>query len=100
MRNAHLLIRYMDERKQYAKRWGGALLNSPIPLRLIDGVEDPISGGHLSDYYEANMPKPDSVRLEGIGHYPQLEAPELVLKHYFDFVEYIHVEVVGIHQGC
>lgn len=86
LRNAHLIIRYMDERKQYAKRWGGALLNSPIPLRLIDGVEDPISGGHLSDYYEANMPQPDSVRLEGIGHYPQLEAPELVLKHYFDFV--------------
>ena len=85
-RNAHLIIRYMQERKQYAKRWGGALLNSPIPLRLIDGVVDPISGGHLSDYYEANMPKPDSIRLQGIGHYPQLEAPELVLKHYFDFV--------------
>jgi len=86
LRNAHLIIRYMDERKQYAKRWGGALLNSPIPLRLIDGVADPISGGHLSDYYEANMPAPDSVRLEGIGHYPQLEAPELVLKYYFEFI--------------
>ena len=87
LRNAHLLIRYMDERKQYAKRWGGALLNSPIPLRLIDGEVDPISGGHLSDYYEANMPEPDSVRLKGIGHYPQLEAPELVLQYYFEFVD-------------
>lgn len=84
--NAYRLIRYMDERRQHAQRWGGALIDSPIPLRLIDGIDDPISGGHLSDYYEAHIPKPDSIRLAGIGHYPQLEAPDQVLEHVLDFM--------------
>ncbi len=76
----HKLIRYMDERWRHKERWVGALLNSPVPLRLIDGASDPISGQHLVEHYRRTVPAADVVCLEGIGHYPQIEAPDRVLR--------------------
>ena len=73
------LIRYMQERKQYRQRWVGALENINIPLRLIDGIADPISGLHMVVRYRQLIKKPDVVGLKGIGHYPQVEAPQDVL---------------------
>jgi pimeloyl-ACP methyl ester carboxylesterase len=37
--------------------------------------------------YEQLVPNPDVVRLERIGHYPQLEAPELVLAAVLEKIE-------------
>ena len=36
----HLLIRYMAERVQYRDRWVGALQETKIPLRFINGLAD------------------------------------------------------------
>ena len=36
--------------------------------------------------YRELVPNPDVVLLAGIGHYPQLEAPERVLEAYLEFV--------------
>ena len=83
----HLLIRYMAERRTFRERWVGALQQATIPIRLIDGAADPISGRHLAEHYLQLIPDPDVVLLEGIGHYPQTEAPELVLQHFLEFVE-------------
>lgn len=74
----HKLIGYMAERKQQEARWVGALLNSDIPMRLIDGADDPVSGRHLAEHYQANVPNADVVLLEGVGHYPQVEASDKV----------------------
>lgn len=74
----HKLIRYMAERKQQEDRWVGALLNSDIPMRLIDGADDPVSGRHLAEHYKANVPNADVVLLEDVGHYPQVEASDKV----------------------
>jgi pimeloyl-ACP methyl ester carboxylesterase len=82
----HRLIRYMAERKQHRERWVGALQNAAIPIRLIDGSFDPISGKHMAKRYQELIPNPDVILLENIGHYPQTEAPELVLEHYLEFV--------------
>jgi len=35
--------------------------------------------------YRELIPNPDAVLLSGIGHYPQIEAPCQVLKHYLEF---------------
>lgn len=80
------LIHYMAERVTYEKRWVGALKQTGIPLRLIDGAFDPISGRHLADHFQRHIPEADVVVLEGIGHYPHVEAPEAVLNHYRDFL--------------
>lgn len=83
----HLLIRYMQERRDHRERWVGAMQQAGIPLRLIDGVVDPISGKHMADRYRALIPSPDVVELEKIGHFPLIEAPEAVLEHYLAFLQ-------------
>jgi len=83
----HLLIRYMQERKDNRNRWVSAIQEANIPIRLIDGVFDPISGQHMADRYNEIIPNPDVIELKDVGHFPLIEAPELVLKHYFAFIE-------------
>lgn len=75
----HRLIYYMVERRSYRERWVGALQQAQIPLRLIDGMLDPVSGAHMVQRYEQLVPDADIVRLADVGHYPQVEAPECVL---------------------
>jgi pimeloyl-ACP methyl ester carboxylesterase len=84
-RVAHRLIRYIPERRAMRERWVAPLLRTEVPLRLILGVADPISGGHVGDHWRARRPDVDVVRLERIGHYPQVEAPDRVLEAFFAF---------------
>lgn len=73
------LIGYMAERRTHRERWVGALQSARIPVRLIDGVEDPISGAHMAARYRQLIPAADIVELAGVGHYPQVEAPDEVI---------------------
>lgn len=79
------LIRYMVERREQRERWVGALTDSDIPMRLINGVLDPVSGAHMVARYRELVPNADVVELADVGHYPQLEAPNDVLAAAFDF---------------
>ena len=81
----HKLIRYMIERRQRRERWVGALQQATIPLALIDGAADPISGAHMARRYQQLVPNADVTLLDGIGHYPQVEAPAAVLAAYHAF---------------
>ncbi|TCI91433.1 alpha/beta fold hydrolase [Tenacibaculum sp. M341] len=90
----HRLIRYMEERKKYRQRWVGALESTNIPLRLINGVVDPISGKHMADRYKELISNSDVILLDEIGHYPQTEAPEQVLKYYIEFVNKTEIVTV------
>jgi pimeloyl-ACP methyl ester carboxylesterase len=79
------LIRYMKERRHFRARWVGALQQTAVPVRLIAGSDDPISGAHMVRRYHQLIPDADVVGLSGVGHYPQLEAPGLVLRAFFAF---------------
>ncbi|MEO1038582.1 MAG: alpha/beta hydrolase [Pseudomonadota bacterium] len=81
----HRLIRYIAERRAKRERWVGALQQATIPLRVIDGADDPVSGRHMVDRYRELVPEPDTVLLEAVGHYPQWEAPQGVLDAFFNF---------------
>lgn len=81
----HRLIRYMPERRVQRERWVTAMQKSGVPLRVIDGAADPISGAHMVARYRELIAAADTVLLAGIGHYPQIEAPEQVLQHYLAF---------------
>ncbi len=83
---SHLLIKYMQDRIDNRERWVSALQHADIPIRVIDGVYDPISGQHMVDRYRALIPRPDVIELDGIGHFPLIEAPDVVLKHYLEFI--------------
>ncbi|MBV8062993.1 MAG: alpha/beta hydrolase [Nevskia sp.] len=84
-RIAHKLIRYIPERRANRARWVGALQTTTVPLRLINGPVDPISGEHMVQRYRELVPNPDTVLLPGIGHYPQVEDPAGTLKAFLAF---------------
>jgi pimeloyl-ACP methyl ester carboxylesterase len=79
------LIRYILDRREHRERWVGALVQTTVPLRVINGAADPVSGAHMVARYRELVPQPDVVSLEGIGHYPQCEAPAAVLQAYLAF---------------
>ncbi|HYW05193.1 MAG TPA: alpha/beta hydrolase [Gammaproteobacteria bacterium] len=72
-------IRYMAERRRNRARWVEPLARTACLMRLVNGVADPVSGGDMADRYAEVVPQADVRRLAGIGHYPQLEAPEAVI---------------------
>lgn len=83
----HRLIRYMHERRRNYDRWVTVLSNSPAPLRFLAGSEDPVSGRHMAECFGRLGQHQDWGLLEGIGHYPQTEAPDTVLGDYLIFHE-------------
>ena len=84
---AHKISRYQKERRENRKRWVGALQRTTTPLRFVNGPLDPVSGEAMAARYRQIIPDPDVVILDGIGHYPQVEAPEQVLEAFFSFID-------------
>jgi pimeloyl-ACP methyl ester carboxylesterase len=75
----HRLIGYMAERRAHRARWVDVLSRTRVPLRLVDGALDPVSGAHLAARYRELVPNADVVELPGVGHYPQVEDPKGVV---------------------
>ncbi len=75
-------IRYMQERKKHADRWVNALpeASENMPMLLINGLDDPVSGAHAADGFEKLVPRAKIARLPRIGHFPQIENPEAVIE--------------------
>lgn len=83
---AHLLMNYFRERKVFRDRWVHAIQETSIPVSLINGIDDPVSGRHLVARARAELPKAKFFELQNIGHYPQVEAPRAVLEAFFGFL--------------
>ena len=84
----HNLITYMRDRKTHRQRWLSALQQSPLPLALINGSVDPVSGHHLVQRYKELECRLDHLtELPTIGHYPQVEAPGQVSSAYLEFLQ-------------
>jgi pimeloyl-ACP methyl ester carboxylesterase len=75
---AHLHIRYNTERVAHHRRWEKALADWDGPLRLVWGLDDPVSGRHVLEQATAVLPHAEVTELHGVGHYPQSEAPQAV----------------------
>jgi pimeloyl-ACP methyl ester carboxylesterase len=76
-RIAHLLISYLDERERYADRWHGAVRYWPKPLSFLWALDDPVATTNVLDGLRELRPAADVVELPGVGHYPQVEVPEV-----------------------
>jgi pimeloyl-ACP methyl ester carboxylesterase len=81
----HRLIGYMAERRGRRERWVRPLISTKVPLRVIDGMLDPVSGAHMVARYRELVPDADVVELPHIGHYPQIEDPPAVLAAFLAF---------------
>lgn len=76
-RIAHLLASYLDERERYASRWHGAVRDWAKPLSFLWALDDPVATTAVLDGLRQLRPSAEVVELRGIGHYPQVEVPEL-----------------------
>lgn len=76
-RITHLTISYLDERVRYASRWHGAVRDWPKPLAFLWGLEDPVATANVLDGLRLLRPAADVIELPGVGHYPQVEVPDL-----------------------
>jgi pimeloyl-ACP methyl ester carboxylesterase len=77
-RISHRLLHYIPERRAFRDRWVGAMMRTQVPMRLVCGMVDPVSGAHMAARYREVVPNADVRELPSIGHYPQLEAPDAV----------------------
>jgi pimeloyl-ACP methyl ester carboxylesterase len=83
----HNLMTYILDRREHRSRWLDALQNSPVPISVINGSVDPVSGKHLvARYQQLNCRLDHLVELPTIGHYPQVEAPNKVSAAYLGFL--------------
>lgn len=80
------LIGYIRERREQRQRWVGALQQADIPLCLINGVADPVSGASIVRRWRELLPQASVHALGGVGHYPQLEAADHVLAAFRAFM--------------
>jgi len=86
----HNLISYISDRKENRERWIFALKTSKIPIALINGSIDPVSGSHMIERYKQLIGDITWLKeLKNIGHYPQIEAPEEVSEYYKFFLNNI-----------
>lgn len=87
-RVTHKVGRFVIDRYRHRNRWVRAMRVTDVPMRLIDGPCDPNSGRHMAERYAELIPDADVVLLgDEIGHWPQLEDPQGVLRHFLEFVE-------------
>lgn len=69
------LIRYIEERRANERRFTGAIERHPAPLTIVWGDLDPIAVWAMTDQLLERRPDATRIRLEGVGHYPMIEAP-------------------------
>lgn len=89
-RIAHLLISYLDERERYAERWHGAVRDWPKPLSFLWALDDPVATTNVLDGLRELRPAADVVELPGVGHYPQVEVPEVFTRAALSLLSMAH----------
>jgi pimeloyl-ACP methyl ester carboxylesterase len=70
------LIRYIEERRRDESRYTGAIESHPSPLHVVWGVDDPIAVVGMTERLRAARPELTVDLLDGVGHYPMIEAPD------------------------
>jgi pimeloyl-ACP methyl ester carboxylesterase len=70
------LIRYIEERRRSEARFTGAIERHPSPLAVVWGRDDPIAVPAMTDRLAQARPDVALAMLDGVGHYPMVEAPD------------------------
>lgn len=69
-------IRYLEDRRAEERRFTGAIEQHPSPLAVVWGAQDPIAVVAMVAVLAAARPDVSVTILDGVGHYPMLEAPD------------------------
>ena len=72
-------VRYIEERRRLEARYTGAVETHPSRLTVVWGTDDPIAVPDMAERLVGAVPGATLHRLDGVGHYPMVEAPERFL---------------------
>jgi pimeloyl-ACP methyl ester carboxylesterase len=72
-----VISRYTFERSRFARRWIGALERLDVPTHVLWGHDDPIAVPAIAEALAGEIPGARLQWLEGVAHYPMVEAPEV-----------------------
>lgn len=72
-------IRYIEERRRSESRFTGAIEDHPSPLQVVWGADDPIAVVGMVDRLREARPDVGVEILDGVGHFPMVEAPDRFL---------------------
>lgn len=75
-RRLSAVSQYLAERSRFRMRWIGALLKLDLPTHVLWGREDPVAVPAIAEQLHREISGSTLTWLEGVGHYPQLEAPQ------------------------
>jgi pimeloyl-ACP methyl ester carboxylesterase len=67
--------RYIAERRRNESRFTPPVVQHPSPLTVVWGTDDPIAVPAMAGRLSTARPDARTVRLDGVGHYPMVEAP-------------------------
>jgi pimeloyl-ACP methyl ester carboxylesterase len=69
-------IRYIEDRRAEERRFTGAIETHPSPLAVVWGADDPIAVVAMTAELSRARPDAHVTILDGVGHYPMIEAPD------------------------
>jgi pimeloyl-ACP methyl ester carboxylesterase len=73
------IVRYLLERKEFYDRWVGTFTGfHSAPMTVIWGLDDPVALEPMANRVKAWRPETDLYKLEGVGHWPSIEVPDVI----------------------
>ena len=80
------IIRYIDERWRFPRRWLGPLGRLDLPVLILWGARDTVAVMAIGERLAADIPGARLQRMDDLGHYPQLEDPAQVTRALLEFL--------------
>ena len=81
-------IRYVEDRRAEEVRFTGAIETHPSPVAVVWGDLDPVAVHAMALKLVAARPGTPLTTLEGVGHYPMVEAPERFTTAVLDLLDH------------
>jgi pimeloyl-ACP methyl ester carboxylesterase len=81
-------IRYIEDRRAEERRFTGAIEAHPSPVGIVWGELDPVAVHRMAELLVAARPDAPLVTLDGVGHYPMVEAPERFAAAVLDLLDH------------
>jgi pimeloyl-ACP methyl ester carboxylesterase len=72
------IIKYIEDRRRFRRRWVGALERIDLPVLVAWGEKDPVALLAIGERLARETPGADMVSFRDLGHYPQVEDPARV----------------------